>query len=603
MQRVLWMSAAIVGAIAATLFFSIIRPRLEPLLSDVRARLRAVRDGVPAVAARVIGGRYSAFLDARAHDPRAPVLIELTHLSTAVETIGERQLETLRDIEGRIGRHVAALERLNTPAQRSDAQPQDVEEAFGSTSVIGLVTLIGLSLVLGLVNASLLGIFFVEVIGPESIFKYPLPNIPRGYVLAFLMFIVEVAAGWAIYRSGTRARADGWRGAGAGFFRWAPWALLLALAVVEVAAYSLLSQRVDLPHRLGLDPNGPMYGLAQYFLAFLGLGLTLLLAYLGHAIAEGLDERRRTKVARDLVGAIRRGKRTAVEHAEKVADLVGRCVQTARTLPESMPEAFRRGLGGGEMKEAALQTVKRATILAVASAEPERIPAGLLDPNEPMPVRIRVRTAPQVLADVLVDTLFLAILAVDFALTSLAVLAYLEDGSVPVSPTVAWAIAIALPAAIVGMAVGAWNVLKGLRFASPVTAALPERRSRVIFGWVLVGGLAVADLLLATLLAASAGPSRSVAVYALLGVLQGVALSVFAGWLDRGLLAVAHGLYLVCLGLARVGAWALAGLAILMDVGSYVIILIVRILAIPGDVIRRRPLPAAITDDLAKMSP
>jgi hypothetical protein len=435
MQRVLWMSASIVGAIAATLLFSVIRPRLEPLLSDVRARMRAIRSEVPAIAARVIGGRWSTFLDARAHEPRTPVVTELAHLSKAVETIGVRQVEALRGIEERVGQHVTALQTLTAPQHQGDAQPQDVAEAVSSTSIAGLIALILLSLAMGAVNASLLGIFFVEVIGPVSIFKYPLPNIPLGFVLALLMFIVEVASGWAIYRSGMRARGGG---AGAGFFRGAPWALLLALAIVEIAAYSLLSQRVDLPHRLSLDPNGPMYGLAQYFLAFLGLSLTLLLAYLGHAIAEGIDERRRTKVARDVVRAMRRGKRTAVEHAEKLAELLGRCAQTARSLPTSVPEEFQRGIGGVEVKEAALQTVRRATILTVASAEPEEIPDGLLDPNESRPTGIRVRTESQILADMLADALLFAILAIVFTLTSLEVVAYLEGGPIPAPPIVAW---------------------------------------------------------------------------------------------------------------------------------------------------------------------
>jgi hypothetical protein len=153
------------------------------------------------------------------------------------------------------------------------------------------------------------------------------------------------------------------------------------------------------------------------------------------------------------------------------------------------------------------------------------------------------------------------------------------------------------------MALGAWNILKGLRFASPATAVLPERRGRVLVGWVLIAGLAIADLTLVALLAASAEPGHSVVLYALLGALQGVALCVFAGWLDRGVLAVAHGLYLICLALIRVGALVLAALAIIIGAASYAIILTVRILAIPGDVIRRRPLPAAAGDELMKASP
>jgi hypothetical protein len=472
-------------------------------------------------------------------------------------------------------------------------------EAVSGTSIIGLITLALLSVVMGLVNASLLGIFFVEVIGPESIFKYPLPNIPRGYVLAGLMFIIEVASGWAIFRSGVRAqRAQERRGAGASFFRAAPWVLLFALAIVEVAAYSLLSQRVELARRLGVEPSSPMYGLAQYFLAFLGLGLTLLLAYLGHAIAEGLDERRRSKIARDLVRAIKRGKSTAVQQAERLKELLGRCVEVARGMPVSVPEEFQRGLGTQVEKEAALQTARRAIVAAVASAEPDEARRSLLESSE-TPQYIRVRSESQVWADLFFNILFLAILVTVFVLTSVEALDYLGSGPVAAPAVVVWAIALALPSAIVGMAAVAWNVLRGLRFASPATAALPERRGRVVLGWVLVVALVVSDLLLAGELAASAGPGRSAVLFGLLGVLQGIALVAFTGWLDRGLLACAHGIYLTGLGVVELSAFLVAGFALLVEAMAYVTRFLIRMIAIPGDMIRRRPISGS-QDQLAR---
>src|SRR4051812_5392414 len=104
-----------------------------------------------------------------------------------------------------------------------------------------------------------------------------------------MIFLAEIGAGWGIYRSGEKAKRDGGNsGGGEGFFRAAPWVLLFALAIVELAAYSTLSVRINLGQRLKLNADGPLYGFAQYFLTFLGLGLTLLLAYLGHAISEGI---------------------------------------------------------------------------------------------------------------------------------------------------------------------------------------------------------------------------------------------------------------------------------------------------------------------------
>lgn len=598
MQKVLWSIAILIAFFVVTWFLSLARPLIQTILGDVRARMRELRHSVLVTAVHVVGERFRRFLEARVHEPNAPIVAELEQLTTAIMTVGDHQVTGLQEIETKISRDVEALRLLDTLRAQTTDERQEIIESASDSSVVGLIFLVLLSLVMGFVNMFLLGIFFVEVIGPESIFKYPLPNIPRGYVLAFLMFIIEIASGWAIYRSSLRAqRQDGLRNAGAAFFRFAPWILLAALAIVELAAYSMLSQRVDLPHRLGLDPNGPIYGLAEYFLSFLGLGLTLLLAYLGHAIAEGFDERRRSSIARALVRTARRSKHTAMQQAKELNDLLTRFSESASHLPASVPAEFQVGLGTEKDTNSVLMTVEHVLRAVTSRSQPLEAHAALSSEEQTTAVRLPVRTPSQVWGDLLINLLFLLVLVVAVVFTVLEILSYHSSVIRPSRPALMWLVALATPAAIVGMAIVAWNVLKGLRYASPATAALPERRGRVVLRWVVASALLVADVTLAALAAVAAAPGSSILLFALLGMLQGIALCVFAGWLDRGLLAVAYLGYLTGLGAVLLGAFVFAALAALTAALCFAVIVVVRLFAIPGDLIRGR---AAITTQPAQ---
>jgi hypothetical protein len=62
----------------------------------------------------------------------------------------------------------------------------------------------------------------------------------------------------------------------------------------------------------------------------------------------------------------------------------------------------------------------------------------------------------------------------------------------------------------------------------------------------------------------------------------------FAGFADRGVVAIAHLLYLLWLVLVRGGALVLAAIASVVDALCFAVRVVVRVVSIPGDVMRGR---------------
>jgi hypothetical protein len=79
-------------------------------------------------------------------------------------------------------------------------------------------------------------------------------------------------------------------------------------------------------------------------------------------------------------------------------------------------------------------------------------------------------------------------------------------------------------------------------------------------------------------------------VYGGLAVLQAGILIGFAGFLDRGAVAILHLLHLSWLAATRVAALVLAGFASLLELACFLLRIVVRLFAIPGDVMRGRPM-------------
>jgi hypothetical protein len=195
----------LIGAaiLAVALFFSFAQGLFYALLADIRARAQALRGVVLDSSARFLAMRLSAFWTARAIEPRAPVVSELSRLSTAVEGVGEKQVQAIVDAERRIGMHLNALRSIQQPDGIDSASDRDrLVESISGTSLFSLIFLVLFAIAIGAVNSFLLAIFFREVIGNYRVLPYPLPDVQAANLIALIIFFAEVATGWAIYRSG-----------------------------------------------------------------------------------------------------------------------------------------------------------------------------------------------------------------------------------------------------------------------------------------------------------------------------------------------------------------------------------------------------------------
>jgi hypothetical protein len=572
-------------------FFSFAQALFYALFADVATRARALRDHVLDHNARFVAERLAAFWTAREIEPRAPVVSELSRLSDAVESIGEPQVRAIAEAERRIDMHLNALRSIEQPASLDSASDRDrLIASVGGTSLFSIGFLILFTVAIGGVNSFLLAIFFREVIGSYRVLPYPLPDLQASNLIALIIFVAEVATGWAVYRSGDRqGRTDRAKAAGAGFFAVIPWVMLGVLAIVELAAYSTLSLRVNLAQRLRLDAGAPVYAIAQYFLSFLGIGLTLLLAYLGHAIAEGIAERRRSVLARQIITSLRKGKNTALAQVAQLRLLIERIRETATHFPTTIVDDFMRQLGIVERREQVLQVVERFAVQALIA------PSAVAHTDVRGAYARMVRTRSQVWGDlILSSTLAVTLLLAGVLTASEVVSLLLEVGRVaPMWEVIAWTAGFAAPLTLIGLGALGWNLARGLRYANPAAAALPERRGQAVLWWVVIFASVAATVTLVSM-AIAVTFGRLPFVFGGLAVLQAGILIGFAGFLDRGAVAILHLLYLAWLVTTRIGALVVAGVASVLELLCFSLRILVRLLAILGDVVRGRSLEPSL---------
>lgn len=579
------------AVVAVALFLSFAQGSFFALFTEVGGRARAFRALVLERSTGFLTARSDAFWAARAMEPRAPVVAELSRLSGAVESVGEPQVRLIADAEKRIATHLTALRGIQQP-EGIDAttDPERLIESVSGTSLFSLGFLMLFTVAIGAVNSFLLAIFFREVIGSYRVLPYPLPDLQASNLIALIIFIAEVATGWAIYRSGDQQKRDRSKAAGAGFFAVIPWVMLAVLAIVELAAYSTLSLRVNLATRLRLDAGGPMYPLAQYFLAFLGIGLTLLLAYLGHAIAEGIAERRRSALAREMISSMRKGKSSAVAQVARLRDLLDKIRDTATHFPTSIADDFMDQLGVVDRRQPVLQAVEQFAAGALVAPDRSAGAVAVVQGPGTHEMRVRaVRTRSEVWGDLIISATLAMALILAGALTAIEVASLLlvTGPSTPRADATAWAAGLAAPLVMIGLGALGWNLARGLRYANPAAAALPERRGQAVLWWMVIAvGIAATVTLVAIAIAVTGATMPW--VFGTLAILQAGALFCFAGFLDQGAVAFLHLSYLLWLATIRVGALLLAAVASLLELLCFVLRILVRLFAIPGDVLRGR---------------
>src|SRR2546423_1022229 len=430
---VLWTAGVIVVALAA----SYLVPPFVSLLREARTEFATLRARVSTWAERVTGGRWNAFWDRSCREPMEPVLAGLARIEDAARTMGTEEVATLERLDAHLSEQMRLLRAAAAPnpipTANDRARITRVIAAGGIGSLFGLALL---ALALGGINAALLSEFLREFIGVRSPIPTLFPELQMGHVLAVLFFVLEVASGWLIHRYGPdeqdeiegeprRPRSFATR-----FFFVASWGLLVSLGLIELIAYAVLSDRLNIPAQLRITSDSPFFGLTRFFFAGFGVALTAALAGIGHAAAETMQKLRHARVERRLLRALERRDDLVASNVERVRRDVTAIRDAAKGLPDNVAQSFQERLGLKHRYPGVPLALYAATVQTIASTEPSAV-ATMVAPDFERPPAPPVRTGTHVIADMGVQLAILVVLLVVSILTAMQTVAWLGSRTGP----------------------------------------------------------------------------------------------------------------------------------------------------------------------------
>ena len=583
----LWVLAIIAGALVV----SFVVPPLIAVLRDGRATLASGRARVAAWAKSVVSPLWTNFWLARESEPREPVLAGLKRIDSAALSLGSDQVAALRALDERLSGHVQLLSRAVAPKMPVGQDRERITRALASGSFMKIIWLMFISFALGLTNAALLNVFFREFLGTRAPIPSLFPSLQIGHVIAALLFLAELATGVFIYWFGpetqdeTEDLAPRPRTAAHRFYYVGAWGALAFLAILELVAYAVLSDRLDIPAQLKMSPNGPMYPFVRYFFATFGLALTIILSAIGHALAETFAERKRATAERRLLRAVEKREETIVSNVQRVRDSLKAISELARGLPVAVAQSFQEALQLDQPYAGAPLALYAGTVKVLASTDPSGASGFVAAdgrPLSPPPVRVR----PQIVGDIALNLVVIAVLGIVTWLTTMEVAVWLGRRDNSVSATLALAAGLFLPAAALALGFALRNALSRLRYASTVEQTLLEPRARRLFGVTVAVG-AVAICLLLALLADYVGVlGQASSLNLLLGFTQGAVLVALGGFLDAGLVALTYVALLFWMAMVQGGSLILIALSQIVDALGVIVEYALRLLAVPGDVLR-----------------
>jgi hypothetical protein len=586
-QWALWVLAVIAGA----LIVSFIVPPLNAVLRDGRATLAAGRARITAWTKSVVGPLWMNFWLARQNEPREPVLAGLKRIDDAARGLGTDQVAALRALDDRLSGHVQVLSRAVAPKMPVGQDRERITRALASGSFLKIIWLIFISMALGLTNAALLNVFFREFLGTRAPVPTLFPSLQIGHVIAALLFLAELATGVFIYWFGPETEDETEdlpprrRTAAHKFYYVGAWGALAFLAILELVAYAVLSDRLDIPAQLKMSPDGPMYPLVRYFFATFGLALTIILSAIGHALAETFAERKRASVERRLLRAVEKREETIVTNVQRVRESLEAISELSKRLPVAVAQQFHEALQLDQPYPGAQQALYAGTIKVLASGNPSGT-ADVIAPEGSLASRPSIRDRTQVVGDIAISLVLLAVLLIVAWLTTLEVVIWLGGLNASVPYVLAWAAGLFVPAAAIALGFAVRNALTRLRYGSIVEQTLLEPRGRRLFGVTVAVGAAAICLLLAVLADYVGVLGRVSLLNQLLGLTQGAVLVGLGGFLDAGLVALTHVALLLWLALIQVIAIVLVALSHILGAVAVVIEYALRLVAVPGDVLR-----------------
>jgi hypothetical protein len=565
----------VVLALGTSILVAIVRDPLSRVLRDTRDQLKALRSRLLTRSAIALGRKFRRFWLARLQEPTRTVAGSLDRLAVALPQVGKKSLARVSVLQTDLQKQLGILEALGLrpPSPGTSSTDATSTTAAPRGSWRKLLLLASIAVLTGAANSFLLNEFFQGVITSDAIFPSAFPDFHFSHVFAVLIFMMEVAIGFALHhfaedRDETAARK---------LLALAPWLVLVGLVCLEGWAYALLSYQIDIPERMNLSPNSGLYTFARYFLALFGAGLTLLLGSLGYLLGKEVDQLQRGSEGRRQERILKRyGWLTSGG-----ADQVERTVRALSGL-RAAAQGFHLDLVHQFKREVDATGSSENLQAAVRDALSEVLESGrqVHSTMEPWVARFMarerrpLRTRSQALTDMGLFTAALALLVGVSWVSVEYVAAFVRSvqGDRPSGDLFALASGVIMTGFALSAGYIAGHALSGTRLGSGARILLPGSSGRRLLPVLAVAFLLTAAAALVAIAVANRTLGPFTPLNILFGLLHAGMLTILGAGADAAIVNTLHVLQLVGLYLARglvsVGAlvlWVVRAILAVLD--------------------------------------
>lgn len=279
----------VVLGLATSILVAVIRDPLSRVLQEAREQLKTLRNRLLSRSAVTLGRRSHRFWLARQCEPARTMAGALERLADALPNVGRKSLARVTTLQAELQKQLGLLEALGLqPATRG---PGSTDPTSTAPAPKGgwwrLLLLASIAILTGAANSFLLNEFFQGVLTSDPLFPSAFPDLHVSHIFAVLIFMMEVAIGFALHHFAEEHEDES---PARKLLAFAPWVVLVGLVCLEGWAYALLSYQIDIPERLNLSPASGLYTFARYFLALFGAGLTLLLSSIGYLLGKEVEK-------------------------------------------------------------------------------------------------------------------------------------------------------------------------------------------------------------------------------------------------------------------------------------------------------------------------
>ena len=591
----------VVLALATSILVALIRDPVSRVLQEAGEQLRALRSRVLTRSAIALGRKSHRFWLARQHEPARTLAASLERLAEALPNVGKKSLERITVFQTELKKQLGTLEALGLRPPSPRMGPMDAASTTAAPrgSWWRLLLLAGIAILTGAANSFLLNEFFQGVITSDAVFPSAFPDFHVSHVFAVLIFMMEVAIGFALHHFAQEHQDES---AARRVLAQAPWLVLVGLVWLEGWAYALLSYQIDIPERLNLSANGGLYTFARYFLALFGAGLTLLLASLGYLLGQEIERLHSGKEAR-------RQDRVLTQYGWLISggtEQIGRTVRTlshlraeAQSFPLELVHQFKREVEATSSSEN-LQAAVRDTLAEIL--ESGRQVGAVESWVDRLQARGRrpIRTRAQALAHMSLFTTALGLVVLVSWVSVEYVAAFVRgvQGNRPSASLFALISGVVMTAFALAAGYIAGHSWSGTRYGSGTgllsSSSSGQRLLRVLAALLLL--TAGAALVAVAVANQTLGPSTALNV--LLGLLHAGILGILGAAADTAMANTLHVLQLVGLHLTRflvslgaVGLWMVRASLAVLD-------WVVRLVAVFGQLVvrPRPPVPAGVVE-------